>query len=52
VDTVAATDVMRTLKATPTDDPVFGHGAIRPDDRAIHDMYLFQIKAPAESKAR
>ena len=39
------------MKATPTDDPLFGAGQIRPDGRVIHDMYLFQVKAPDESHA-
>lgn len=52
VGAVSATEIMRTIEAMPTDDPLFGHGAVRPDGRAIHDMHLFQIKTPAESKAR
>ena len=43
--------VVEQMKATPTDDPLFGKGAVRPDGRVIHDMYLFQVKSPAESKA-
>jgi branched-chain amino acid transport system substrate-binding protein len=39
------------MKAMPTDDPLFGKGRIREDGRKIHDMYLFQVKAPAESKS-
>jgi branched-chain amino acid transport system substrate-binding protein len=27
-----------------------GEGAVRADGRAIHDMYLFEVKAPGESK--
>lgn len=43
--------VVAQMKATPTDDPLFGAGQIRPDGRVIHDMYLFQVKAPDESHA-
>jgi branched-chain amino acid transport system substrate-binding protein len=43
--------VVEKMKATPTDDPLFGKGTIRPDGRKIHDMYLFEVKKPAESKA-
>ena len=46
-----ATAVMAKMKATPTDDPLFGHGSIRADGRTLHDMYLFEVKTPAESKA-
>ncbi|MBS0639257.1 MAG: ABC transporter substrate-binding protein [Proteobacteria bacterium] len=38
------------MKAMPTDDPLFGKGAVRPDGRVIHDMYLFEVKSPAQSK--
>src|SRR6202521_1835509 len=38
------------MKETPTDDPLFGKGAIRADGRKIHDMYLFEVKTPEESK--
>jgi branched-chain amino acid transport system substrate-binding protein len=34
----------------PTDDPLFGKGVIRADGRKVHDMYLFEVKAPNESK--
>ncbi|GJD87075.1 ABC transporter substrate-binding protein [Methylobacterium hispanicum] len=38
------------MKELPTDDPLFGKGTIRADGRKIHDMYLFEVKKPAESK--
>ncbi|MBS0560187.1 MAG: ABC transporter substrate-binding protein [Proteobacteria bacterium] len=41
---------VQTMKATPTDDPLFGKGTIRADGRKLHPMYLFQVKSPAESK--
>jgi branched-chain amino acid transport system substrate-binding protein len=49
-DTTDGTAVAAKMKAMPTDDPLFGHGAIRADGRTIHDMYLFRVKAPTESK--
>jgi branched-chain amino acid transport system substrate-binding protein len=45
-----AAAVVAAMKATPTDDPLFGHGLVRPDGRVLHDMYLFRVKTPAESK--
>jgi branched-chain amino acid transport system substrate-binding protein len=45
-----AQTVMAWMKANPTDDPLFGKGTIRVDGRKIHDMYLFEVKAPAEAK--
>ena len=38
------------MKAMPTDDDCFGPGRIREDGRALHPVYLFQAKTPAESK--
>jgi len=42
--------VVEQMKRTPVDDKLFGHVVIRPDGRAVHDMYLFQVKTPTESK--
>lgn len=44
------TEVIAKMKATPTDDPLFGHGSVRPDGRKIHPAYLFEVKKPSESK--
>jgi branched-chain amino acid transport system substrate-binding protein len=38
------------MKAMPTDDDCFGAGSIRADGRKIHPSYLFEVKAPNESK--
>lgn len=42
--------VVEKMKAMPTDDKLFGKGTIRQDGRKIHPAYLFEVKAPAESK--
>jgi branched-chain amino acid transport system substrate-binding protein len=42
--------VVAQMKATPTDDRLFGKGTVRADGRKIHDMYLFEVKKPQESK--
>ncbi|MDA8519799.1 ABC transporter substrate-binding protein [Acidovorax sp. NCPPB 4044] len=47
--TTDADKVMEKLKSTPIDD-FYAKGTIRPDGRFAHDMYLVQVKAPAESK--
>ncbi|WCM89663.1 ABC transporter substrate-binding protein [Acidovorax sp. NCPPB 3576] len=47
--TLDADKVMEKLKSTPIDD-FYAKGVIRPDGRFAHDMYLVQVKAPAESK--
>ena len=38
------------MKEIPTEDDVFGRGRVRDDGRKIHDMHLFQVKAPGDSK--
>ncbi|MFZ0836022.1 MAG: ABC transporter substrate-binding protein [Xanthobacteraceae bacterium] len=42
--------VVAKMKEMPTDDPLFGKGTIRADGRKLHDMYLFEVKKPSESK--
>ena len=42
--------VVEKMKAMPTDDKLFGKGTIRADGRKIHDMYLFEVKKPEESR--
>ena len=42
--------VVAKMKELPTDDAVFGKGRVRQDGRKIHNMYLFEVKKPAESK--
>jgi branched-chain amino acid transport system substrate-binding protein len=43
-------DAIAQMKAMPTEDALFGQGKVRSDGRVIHDMHLFEVKAPAESK--
>jgi branched-chain amino acid transport system substrate-binding protein len=47
--TVDADKVMETIKKTPIDD-FYAKGTVRADGRFVHDMYLVQVKSPAESK--
>jgi branched-chain amino acid transport system substrate-binding protein len=42
--------VVTKMKEMPTDDPLFGKGHILPNGRKIHDVHVFQVKAPEESK--
>ena len=44
--------LVATMKAMPTDDPLFGKGMIRADGRHIHPVYLMQVKTPAESTGK
>jgi branched-chain amino acid transport system substrate-binding protein len=42
--------VMAHLKKTKINDMFTKNGEIRPDGRMVHDMYLMEVKQPAESK--
>jgi branched-chain amino acid transport system substrate-binding protein len=42
--------VVAKMKEMPTDDPLFRKGVIRADGRKTHDMFLFEVKKPEESK--
>jgi branched-chain amino acid transport system substrate-binding protein len=42
--------VVAKMKELPTDDVLFGKGEVRADGRKIHDMYLFRVKTPDQSK--
>ena len=50
IGTDNADKVMAQLKSTKIDDMFATGGYIRPDGRMVHDMYLAQVKSPAESK--
>ena len=42
--------VMAQMRATPVNDFFAKNGKIRIDGRMVHDMYLFEVKKPEESK--
>jgi branched-chain amino acid transport system substrate-binding protein len=44
--------VMKVMKETPINDFFARNGRIREDGRMVHDMYLFEVKKPSESKGR
>ena len=48
--TLEASAVMKMMKATPINDLFAHNGRIREDGRMVHDMYLFEVKKPSESK--
>ncbi|MFG1352762.1 ABC transporter substrate-binding protein [Xanthobacter autotrophicus] len=41
--------VVAKMEELPTEDEAFGRGSVRKDGRKLHDMYLFEVKKPAES---
>ena len=44
------TKVMAMMRKTPINDFFAKGGQIREDGRMVHDMYLVQVKKPADSK--
>ena len=48
--TDATQPVMEKMRATPVNDFFVKNGTIREDGRMVHDMYLYEVKKPAESK--
>jgi branched-chain amino acid transport system substrate-binding protein len=42
--------VVAKMKETPTEDTLFGKGAIQANGRVTHPGYLFEVKKPEESK--
>jgi len=43
--------VMAKMRETPVNDVFYKNGTIREDGRMMHDMRLFEVKKPEESKA-
>jgi branched-chain amino acid transport system substrate-binding protein len=50
IGTDEAPKVMAQMRATPINDFFTHNGKIRIDGRMVHDMYLFEVKKPEESK--
>jgi branched-chain amino acid transport system substrate-binding protein len=44
-------EVMKKMRELPINDVFYKNGKIREDGRMVHDMYLFEVKKPTESKA-
>ncbi len=49
-DSDDAATVMANMKKLPINDFFAKNGSIRDDGRMVHDMYLVQVKKPADSK--
>ncbi|MYZ43122.1 ABC transporter substrate-binding protein [Schauerella aestuarii] len=45
-----ADTLMKWMRSNKVDDFYAKGGVVREDGRMVHDMYLFQVKTPAESK--
>jgi branched-chain amino acid transport system substrate-binding protein len=44
--------IVAQMKLMPTHDGLFSDGYIRKDGRVIHDIYVFKVKSPAQSKVK
>src|ERR1700758_112765 len=44
--------IILKMKEQPIDDALFGPVVVRADGRAIHNMYILKVKAPAASKSK
>ncbi len=44
--------VVEAMRRAPIEDPLFGTVTVRPDGRAVHAMYVFRVKPPAQSTSR
>jgi branched-chain amino acid transport system substrate-binding protein len=51
-NSIVGEDVIAQMRRQPIEDKLFGTVMVRQDGRAVHDMYTFKVKSPAESKAR
>jgi branched-chain amino acid transport system substrate-binding protein len=52
VNTIDGDKVVEQMRKAEINDDLFGKVTIRPDGRAVHDMFVFKVKTPAESKGR
>jgi branched-chain amino acid transport system substrate-binding protein len=43
-------DAIAQMKAIPVDDPLYGKGYVRADGKHVHATYMWETKAPSESK--
>ncbi len=50
--TIEGEAVIGQMQKAPIQDALFGTVTVRKDGRAVHDMYTFKVKSPAESKSR
>ena len=50
-DSIEGDKVMAAMRSAPIEDKLFGTVTVRPDGRAVHPMYVFKVKPPADSKS-
>ncbi len=51
-DSIDGEAVLVRMRSAPIQDPLFGTVTVRADGRAVHDMFVFRVKRPDQSKGR
>lgn len=51
-NTIEGDKVLAEMRKKPIEDDLFGETTIRIDGRAVHNMYVFKVKSPAQSKGK
>jgi branched-chain amino acid transport system substrate-binding protein len=51
-NTIEGDKVVAEMRKQPINDELFGQTTIRVDGRAVHEMYVFKVKAPAQSTGK
>ena len=51
-NTIEGDKVLAEMRKQTINDDLFGPTTVRVDGRAVHDMYVFKVKAPAQSKSK
>ncbi|HEV7874192.1 MAG TPA: ABC transporter substrate-binding protein [Enterovirga sp.] len=51
-NTIEGDKVVTEMRKQPINDELFGQTTIRVDGRAVHEMYVFKVKAPAQSTGK
>jgi branched-chain amino acid transport system substrate-binding protein len=50
--TIEGDKVVDQMRKAEIEDPLFGKVVVRKDGRAVHTMFVFEVKTPKESKGR
>ena len=51
-DSVQGDKVVAQMGKMTFDDPTYGKVTVRPDGRAVHEMFVFKVKEPSQSKSK
>ncbi|NNM75177.1 ABC transporter substrate-binding protein [Enterovirga sp. DB1703] len=51
-DSVQGDKIVAQMQKMTFDDPTYGKVTVRPDGRAVHEMFVFKVKDPSQSKSK